>query len=195
MRRFRKSSATKTHFFKGQHRFEHWYRDNTFYFITSRCRDRFAAFETESAKSVFWDRYNHYTVQYGFHPAITTLMDNHYHAVGFLEVGSNLGPLMQKLHGSIAKLVNDQLPRRHLPFWRTLGNRDYFDGCLRDEQQLRRAYRYTLNQSIRARLVSDVARYPHTKIGIDLEGCSAFAKTRQAFLSQVPYQRHARQAR
>jgi len=29
MGRFRKSSATKTHVWNGQHRFEHWYRDNT----------------------------------------------------------------------------------------------------------------------------------------------------------------------
>jgi len=27
----------------GQHRFEHWYRDNQVYFLTARCRDRFPA--------------------------------------------------------------------------------------------------------------------------------------------------------
>ena len=36
----RKSAATKTHIFKGDHRFEHWYADNQVYFITARCRDQ-----------------------------------------------------------------------------------------------------------------------------------------------------------
>ncbi len=32
----RKSSATRNKYFDGKHRFEHWYRDNQVYFITSR---------------------------------------------------------------------------------------------------------------------------------------------------------------
>ena len=47
---FRKSSYTRNEFFDGKHRFEHWYRDNTVYFITSKVRDGFAAFATEEAK-------------------------------------------------------------------------------------------------------------------------------------------------
>jgi REP element-mobilizing transposase RayT len=142
MARFRKSSATDHEFFDGQHRFEHWYRNNTIYFITARCRDKYPAFESEEAKAVFWDRFDHYTKQYGFVPWVTSLMLNHYHMMGYLKVGENLGPMMQKLHGSVAKLTNDLLPERRLPFWRGAGNRDYFDGCIRDVLQARRAYRY-----------------------------------------------------
>ena len=69
MGRFRKSSYTNREFFNGRHRFEHWYRDNTLYFITSRCRDGFAAFESETAKAIFWDRLDHYTKLHGFTPA------------------------------------------------------------------------------------------------------------------------------
>ncbi|MEO6436473.1 MAG: hypothetical protein ABIP55_12040 [Tepidisphaeraceae bacterium] len=36
---FRKSSHSKAESWDGQHRFEHWYRDNTVYFITSKVRD------------------------------------------------------------------------------------------------------------------------------------------------------------
>jgi hypothetical protein len=136
---FRKSSYTKNEFFDGKHRFEHWYRDNTVYFITSRCRDRFPAFKSEQAKGIFWDRFDFYSNRYGFVPWVTTLLDNHYHTVGYLYNGSNLRSLMQKLHGSVAKLVNDTLPVRHVPFFRSAGNKDYFDGCLRDEKQITRA--------------------------------------------------------
>jgi hypothetical protein len=59
--RFRKSSYTNHEFFEGKHRFEHWYRDNTVYFITSKVRDGFHAFRTEEAKAVFWDRFAYYT--------------------------------------------------------------------------------------------------------------------------------------
>ena len=79
----------------GQHRFEHWYRDNTVYFITARCRDRTPAFRSEQAKAVFWDRcFEHWAAALSFVPWITTLMDNHYHTIGYLGVGQNLGTLM-----------------------------------------------------------------------------------------------------
>jgi hypothetical protein len=150
-RRFRKVSHSSSEYAGDQHRFEHWYRDNSIYFITARCRDGYAAFKTEDAMAVFWDRFGHYTKQYDFVPIVTTLMNNHYHVMGYLRVGENLGPLMQRLHGSVAKLVNDLLPERRVPFWREAGRQDYFDGCIRDVLQFRRAYRYILLQSVRAR--------------------------------------------
>lgn len=82
--KFRKSSATKTHVYKGHHRYEHWYRDNQVYFITARCRERIAAFATEEAKLVFWDRFDHYTHAFSFVPWVTSLLDNHYHTLGYL---------------------------------------------------------------------------------------------------------------
>lgn len=121
MPRFRSSSHAQREFYNGQHRFEHWYRDNTVYFITARCRDRYHAFASADAKAIFWDRFEQYTKRYGFVPWITTLIDNHYHSLGYLRLGTNLGPMMQKIHGSVAKLVNDLLPQRRVPFWRGAG--------------------------------------------------------------------------
>jgi hypothetical protein len=190
MGKFRKSSATKTHIWNGQHRFEHWYRDNTVYFITSKARDARHVFRTDEAKRIFWDRFNHWASKYTFEPWITTLLDNHYHTVGYLKVGENLGPMMQRLHGSVAKLVNDTLDERHLPFWRTKGNRDYFDGCLRDENQLRRTYRYVQQQSVRHGVTRDWRGYPHTVVGVGMEEALATASTRHAYLAAVPYKRY-----
>jgi hypothetical protein len=193
MGRFRKSSATTTHIFEGQHRFEHWYRDNTVYFITSRCRDKFPAFASEEAARIFWDRFNHYTALHGYVPWVTTLLYNHYHTMGYLKKGEELGPMMRKFHGSVAKLVNDTLPQRHLPFWRTAGNQDYFDGCLRDEPQCRRAYRYTLLQSVRARICARWEDYPHTRVNIDVERGVRRALELKSFLGDVPYKRYERE--
>jgi hypothetical protein len=190
MARFRKSSATDHEFFDGQHRFEHWYRNNTIYFITARCRDKYPAFESEEAKAVFWDRFDHYTKQYGFVPWVTSLMLNHYHMMGYLKVGENLGPMMQKLHGSVAKLTNDLLPERRLPFWRGAGNRDYFDGCIRDVLQARRAYRYTLLQSVRAGIVTDYRMYRHTIVNVEMERAIKRAAELHAFMEDVPYARY-----
>jgi len=116
MRRFRARSCRAQEYHEGRHRFEHWYRDNSVYFITARCRERYPAFQSEVAKTVFWDRFDHYTQHYGFVPWVTTLLDNHYHTLGYLKVGEQLGPMMQRIHGSVAKLVNDVLPGRHPPF-------------------------------------------------------------------------------
>jgi len=168
MARFRKSSSSSVKFFDGKHRFEHWYRDITVYFITARCRDKYPAFESEHAKEIFWDRFDHCTKLHGFVPWVTSLLNNHYHTLGYLKVGEELGPMMRKLHGSVAKLVNDILPDRRVPFWRTSGDRDYFDGCIRDEVQCRRAYRYTLLQSVRSRICKRWEDYPHTHVRIEL---------------------------
>src|SRR5215475_644462 len=106
---------------RGRHRYEHWLVDNQVYFITARCRDRFRAFESEVAKAIFWDRFDHYTKEFGFVPWVTSLLDNHYHSEGYLYVGENLGTMIQRIHGSVAKLVNDLLEKsgeeRHERFW------------------------------------------------------------------------------
>jgi hypothetical protein len=192
MRRFRKSSSSSVEHFKGQHRFEHWYVDNQMYFITSRCRDRYMAFESEEAKRIFWDRFDHYAAKYHFTPCVTSLLNNHYHTLGYLKFGEELGPMMQHIHGSVAKLVNDLLPERRVPFWRRAGHQDYFDGCIRDELQLRRAFRYTLTQCRRHGIASDPARYPHTRVRVELEPTVRRARELGAYLEGVPYKRYER---
>jgi hypothetical protein len=190
-RRFRKSSSSSVEAFKNRHRYEHWYLDNQVYFITARCRGRFPAFASEQAKAVFWDRFEHYAVKYGFVPWVTSLLDNHYHTLGYLRIGEKLGPMMQRLHGSVAKLVNDLLRERRTPFWREAGHRDYFDGCIRDEMQCRRAYKYTLIQAVRHGIVSDWGEYPHTRAPIELERGLKRSLELGAFLEHVPYKRYA----
>ena len=105
-RTFRTVSHTHREIHQGEHRFEHWYVDNQVYFITARCRDRYPAFASEEAKAIFWDRDEHYARLHGFVPWVTTLADNHYHGLGYLKEGKELGQMMRKIHGSIAKLVN-----------------------------------------------------------------------------------------
>ena len=118
-KRIERISRSRTAVNCDRHRYEHWLVDNQVYFLTSRCRDRFPAFAYETAKSVFWNRFDHYTVEFGFVPWVTSLLDNHYHTLGYLRVGANLPKMMQRIHGSIAKLVNDLLPTRLSQFCAT----------------------------------------------------------------------------
>ena len=165
----RKSAPKRREVFDGQHRFEHWYRDNRVYFITSRVRGGSPAFASEPAQAIFWDRFACYTGRFDFVPWVTTLMVNHYHTLGYLRVGENLGQMMRRLHGSVAKLVNDTLEIRIVPFWRDRPDKNYFDGCIRDEVQCRRAYRYVLMQSVRHGICADWRAYPGTRVGVELE--------------------------
>ncbi|MBL9161379.1 MAG: hypothetical protein JNL18_01425 [Planctomycetaceae bacterium] len=145
---------------------------------------------TEQAKAIFWDRFNHYAAKYGFVPWITSLLDNHYHTLGYLRIGKNLGPMMQRVHGSVAKLVNDTLPERRVPFWSDKGHRDYFDGAIRDEKQCRRAYKYTLRQAVRHGITADWQDYPHTRVAIDLDRGVKRALELKSFLGGVSYKRY-----
>lgn len=123
------------------------------------------------------------------------MLNNHCHTLGYLADGLKLGRMMQRLHGSVAKLVNDTLDDRRLPFWRTRGNKDYFDGCIRDELQCRRAYRYTLRQSVRHGLVQNWCDYPHTRVWVDMEAGVKRALEIGAFLEGVPYKRYQDEGR
>ena len=166
------------------------------YFITARCRDRFPAFATERAKAVFWDRFDHYTKVHQLEPWVVSLVDNHYHVVGYCTLGEELGEMVRKIHGSVAKLVNDLLPVRKVPFWRERGSqKEYFDGCLRGELQLRRSFRYTLTQSQRHGLCADYRLYPHTRVHLSIEEAVARALTLNALMVGVPYARYDRTRR
>jgi REP element-mobilizing transposase RayT len=189
-KRIHKVSRNKTESFGGKHRFEHWLIDNQVYFITSRCRDKFPAFASEAAKAVFWDRFEHYTAAHGFVPWITSLLDNHYHTIGYLRVGKELSQMMRRLHGSTAKLVNDLLPERRRAFWRDTKGREYFDGCIRDEKQARLAYRYIERQAVRHGVVREGEPYPHTRVNVGLERAVRRALEIEAFLTGVPYKRY-----
>ena len=109
IRRVSRSGSGGDPTFRGRHRFEHWGVDNQVYFITARVRQRFPAFASAEAKAVFWERFTHYTDQFGFEPWVTSLLDNHYHTMGLLHRGESLSVMMQRIHGSVAKLVNDVL--------------------------------------------------------------------------------------
>lgn len=191
-RRFNRSHPSTREYFDGRHRFEHWYRDNQVYLITARTRDGAGVFETDAAKEIFWDRFAHYTSAYGFEPWVTSLLVNHYHVVGYVPVGIELKEVMRKLHGSVAKLVNDLLDVRVVPFWGDGENRDYFDGCLRDETQLIRSYRYVLRQAVRHGISRDYREYPHTRVTRTLEECVVFAREHRALMYGIPYARYER---
>lgn len=102
---------------------------------------------------------------------------------------------MRKIHGSVAKLVNDTLPERRVPFWTDTANHDYFDGCLRDELQGRRTYRYVLTQCRRHGICADPKDYPHTRVYVECDRAIRRATELEAFLYGVPYARYERERR
>lgn len=189
-KRILKISRSSNREYQGQHRYEHWLVNNQVYFITARCRDRFPAFASEAAKAVFWERFEFYTKQFGFTPWVTSLLDNHYHTLGYLREGKKLSTMMQRVHGSVAKLVNDQLAEPFSLFWRDAKGREYFDGCIRDEKQARAAFRYTLTQGVRHGVVEDWRTHGHTRVNVGLEVAVKRALELGAFMEGVPYKRY-----
>ena len=110
--------------------------------------------------------------------------------MGYLKVGENLGPMMQRLHGSVSNLVNNLLPERRVPFFRSANHHGYFDGCLRDVLQADRTFRYVRNQAVRHGIVSRYELYPHTRIAIECDRGIKRAVELKAFLENVPYKRY-----
>ncbi len=191
-KRTQKTSRSQNSKYRGRHRFEHWLIDNQVYFITARCKNRFPAFATEEAKDVFWNRFEISTNEFGFTPWATSLLDNHYHTLGYLRVGKTLPKMMQRLHGATSKLVNDLLPKSLKLFWGDAKGKQYFDDCIRDQRQARLAYRYVLIQSQRHGVSSDWRTYRHTRVNVKLEAAVQRSHELGAFLEGVPYKRYLR---
>lgn len=189
-KRIHKTARTRRERGPRGHRFEHWYVDHQVYFITARCRDQFPAFASPQAKSIFWDRFTHWADQAAFKPWVVSLLDNHYHVLGYNRSGAALKQMMRRVHGSIAKRVNDQLPRRRERFWRDEQGREFFDGCIRDVKQCRAAWRYTLMQSVRHGVARDWRTYEHTRVYAAMDTCVAWASKYGAFMEGVPYPRY-----
>ena len=186
----RKSGDLRKEWYDGAHKFEHWYVDRSVYLITSRVRGRLHVFTTPETCDIFWLKFEQYAAENAFEPWIVTLMSNHYHVIGFLEEGKRLGEMMRKFHGSVAWMVCKSLGIIHKPFWRDDQHRDYFDGCLRDETQLTRSYRYVLTQAERAGVVGPHQAYPNTRAYVTLDEALRRAITRNALLKGVPYARY-----
>lgn len=180
-----------------RHRFEHWLVNNQTYLITARCRDRYHAFRSDQAKAIFFERFEFYTQQAGFEPWITTLVENHYHTVGYIQLAVNLKVMIQRIHGSVAKLVNDVLEsqglQRRTDFWRDRKGQEWFDGCLRDENQLRRSFEYVRTQSERHGICANWRDYPWTRITLELDDALDRARRLDAYLPDVPYKRYDNQ--
>src|SRR5690348_14632097 len=104
-RPIRKSGGSRKEWYEGAHRFEHWYRDQTVYLVTSRVREGRHLFLSREASDIFWQKFQQYSLAHGFEPWIASLLSNHYHFIGFLEKGNELGEMMRRLHGSVAWLV------------------------------------------------------------------------------------------
>jgi hypothetical protein len=150
------------------------------------------AFESEEAKQVFWTQWEKYTKEFEYTSWVTSLMSNHCHDLGYNRYADNLPKMMQRIHGSVAKLVNDVLEVRITPFWIDHGKQNYFDGCIRDVLQCERAYRYTYLQSVRHRDCSDPKKYAHTRVKIECDVGIKRAVQLNAFLEGVPYARYER---
>jgi hypothetical protein len=95
--------------------------------------------------------------------------------------------MIRKIHGSVAKLVNDTLSNRLVPFWE-----EYFDGCLRDENQFVQAYRYTQLQAVRGGISRNWTDYPNTHVRVEVGDGLRIARERRVFLRDVPYKRYSK---
>ena len=64
------------------------------------------------------------------------------------------------------------------------------DGCIRDETQLLRAYRYVLAQPVQAGICQHWSGYPYTQVTLEVNTCVKKAHALGALLEGVPYKRH-----
>ena len=127
---------------------------NHHYLITSAVIDRKPIFNRPEAAEIVLSSIRWLAKRDKIHLDSAVIMPDHLHFVASLKEGS-LAQLMHSLKSYTANKIND-LRDRHGPLWQW----HYHDHAIRQDEDLNEVVLYTLNNPVRAGLVSDFHDYP-----------------------------------
>ena len=131
------------------HRPPHIYLDDEIYFITSRTFDRFDYFNTDQKRKILYDVVFLAKVKYKFELHAWVILKNHYHLMIKLNKGSDLSRIMKFINGKSSFNLNRSEKKTHR-IWS-----NYWDYCIRSEEDFYTHLNYIHNNLIKHGLVSD----------------------------------------
>jgi putative transposase len=156
----------------------HLFIDNRIYFFTGAVYQKKRLLETARAKEVFIDQMIRFHEKYGWKLVDWSVMDNHYHFMSEVAHSRDIPGMINTLHKTSSFHIMKGIGIKVKPFWY-----QYWDRCIRNEDDLHRTCIYVIFNPLKHGLVADMKDYPfssyHQRFSDDSENAGkAYKKYR-----------------
>jgi putative transposase len=113
---------------KHPHTPAHLFLDDTPYFITGAIYEKRHLLESTELKQLLLKQINEYFKQYDWELHHWVILDNHFHLMGKSKLGKDMTRIMQGIHGSTSKPIQETTGGVKPIWW------NYWDYCLRNDR-------------------------------------------------------------
>jgi len=135
----------------------HLFVDDRMYFFTGAVYQRKKLLAAGVAKDFFRKYLFHFIEKYGWELLEWVVLDNHYHFLAEVTRSKDMPVMINALHKTSALHIKKALKIQDKPFWY-----QYWDRCIRDEEEYRRTATYILYNPVKHGYVENLEDYPYS---------------------------------
>ena len=157
----------------------HLFLDRTSYFITGGTHKKQAFWFDDERKHILLDAIKDWFSKYKWDIEAWIIFNNHYHLIVCRYRGEDLSPIIRRIHGRSATLLNRRDGCRQRKVWW-----NYWDRCIRNEKDFLAYLHYTLWNPVKHGFVSQPQDY----------GWSSYRHTMKKYERKVKYYQGKRAA-
>ena len=151
---------------KGFHRLRkgRWSYSGNSYFITTSAIDKETIFTNEDIVRILFDCLQWLEADARLEVLCCVVMPNHLHMVVQLGEKQTLSRVMNSFKGFTGRRINE-MRKRSGPVWQ----KQYYEHCIRREEDLSQIILYCYENPLRAGLVSQASEYPFWRCKFEIE--------------------------
>lgn len=135
----------------------HLFVDEHVYFFTGAVYQKKRLLASKAAKEFFIKYLFHFIEKYGWELLEWVVLDNHYHFLAKMTCSKDMPVMINALHKTSAFHIKKALGIQDKPFWY-----QYWDRCIRNEEDYHRTAMYILYNPLKHGYVEDLKDYPYS---------------------------------
>lgn len=135
----------------------HLFVDEHVYFFTGAVYQKKKLLVSDTAKQLFLKYLFHFIEKYGWKLLEWVVLDNHYHFLAKITCNKYMPVMINSLHKTSAFHIKKILGIEQKPFWY-----QYWDRCIRNEEDYYRTAMYILYNPVKHGYVEDLKDYPYS---------------------------------
>lgn len=135
----------------------HLYLDDRWYFMTGSNYHGHHHLKSDAAKIIVRDKLMALTQKYNWQLKAWVILNNHYHFLAKVRLGSDIRPFFQYLHGGTSFELNNLENKRGRKVWH-----NFWDRCIRNERGFWTRFNYIHNNPIKHGYVKRLSDWPYS---------------------------------
>lgn len=133
----------------------HLFVDDQIYFFTGAVYQKRPLLETQTAKEIFVEQLFKFHEKFEWFLLDWAVLNNHYHFMSDITYSADMPRMINALHKTSAFNIMREIKIRVKPFWY-----QYWDHCIRNEDEFYRTAMYILFNPVKHGLVKEMKDYP-----------------------------------